>query len=472
MSVDYSNLWKILLDKKINKSQLKDAAHISTNAVAKLGRNENVSLDTLEKICAILDCSIGEILEFKTFDTADVVKDDLANKGKAGTFSLNKGEPIHRWYSYVEGYSSCLIVSELENLVQSGKKIRTIYDPFSGTGTTNLVASMNGIESFYSESNPFMQSVIDTKINSVRSFNARYSTRALQHYMSVIQNSKMDTYESWDGFERFYDQPQLSHLLSIKSLISTETDPVIYSLLMLALSSIAVKTSKMVRRGDLRYATEKEYRPEDVIQAYVSKLAEIIQDIDIFGCNVLCGVTKVSDDSRANCFEDTFDCVITSPPYLNGTNYIRNTKLELKLNDFVRTEADLPAFHSKGIVAGINNVSKRSGERPILPEVEPYYGSLVESAYDSRIPKMVAGYFYDMDQVFARLQKSMRNSGHFIMDIGDSQFGGIHIPTHEILSALCKNHGFSLYSEDVLRERKSKNGMVLSQRLLRFRLEK
>ena len=64
MPVDYSKLWKVLIDKKMNKSQLKAAAHISTNAVAKLGKNESVSLDTLEQICVALECNIEDIIDF------------------------------------------------------------------------------------------------------------------------------------------------------------------------------------------------------------------------------------------------------------------------------------------------------------------------------------------------------------------------------------------------------------------------
>lgn len=64
MAVSYSRLWKLLIDRDMNKSQLKDAAHISTNAVAKLGKNESVSLDTLEKICIALDCRIEDVIEF------------------------------------------------------------------------------------------------------------------------------------------------------------------------------------------------------------------------------------------------------------------------------------------------------------------------------------------------------------------------------------------------------------------------
>ena len=48
----------------LNKTQLKDLAHISTNAIAKLVRDENVSLDTLEKICKALDCKIEDIMDF------------------------------------------------------------------------------------------------------------------------------------------------------------------------------------------------------------------------------------------------------------------------------------------------------------------------------------------------------------------------------------------------------------------------
>lgn len=68
MSVDYSKLWKLLIDKHMKKSDLRNSAHISTNALAKLGKNEKVSLDTLEKICIALKCNIEDILDFTSND--------------------------------------------------------------------------------------------------------------------------------------------------------------------------------------------------------------------------------------------------------------------------------------------------------------------------------------------------------------------------------------------------------------------
>lgn len=63
MHVSYNRLWKLLIDKGINKSQLCKQAKISTNAMAKLGKNENVRVEVLTKICEELRCSIGEIME-------------------------------------------------------------------------------------------------------------------------------------------------------------------------------------------------------------------------------------------------------------------------------------------------------------------------------------------------------------------------------------------------------------------------
>ena len=391
---------------------------------------------------------------------------------KGGTFSLNKNEPIHRWYSYIEGYSSCLIAEELKMLLSLQPDIKTIYDPFCGTGTTSLVAATHGIKSFYSESNPFMQSVIETKINCVRNLDQDTVIPKLIEYLTLSNTIRVENHSSWNGFEKFFGEKQLNELLTIKGLIFKEDNESVKNILALALSSIVVKVSKMIRRGDLRYATEKEYREENVLECFADKVNEIIFDIQHHKSIIKCGTVKVSDDARDNDYVNAFDCVITSPPYLNGTNYIRNTKLELKLNDFITSESDLPRFHSKGIIAGINNVSKRTVIDTILPVVEPYLEQLQPVSYDDRIPKMVAGYFRDMDTVIQKLSKSVKPGGLFTMDIGDSQFAGVHIPTHQILSNICVQYGFSLYDEEILRKRRSKNGMILTQRLLRYRLEK
>ena len=65
MTINYDRLWKLMIDKKINKTQLCEKAGITTNAMAKLGKNETVQVEILAKICKVLKCSIDDILEIK-----------------------------------------------------------------------------------------------------------------------------------------------------------------------------------------------------------------------------------------------------------------------------------------------------------------------------------------------------------------------------------------------------------------------
>lgn len=63
MSVSYNKLWKLLIDHDMNKSDLGKAAKMSPNTIARLGKNETVSLDVLIRICRVLHCDIGDIVE-------------------------------------------------------------------------------------------------------------------------------------------------------------------------------------------------------------------------------------------------------------------------------------------------------------------------------------------------------------------------------------------------------------------------
>lgn len=63
MEISYNKLWKLLIDKGISKTELKQAVKMSPNTLAKLGKNETVSLDVLIRICEVLHCDIGDIME-------------------------------------------------------------------------------------------------------------------------------------------------------------------------------------------------------------------------------------------------------------------------------------------------------------------------------------------------------------------------------------------------------------------------
>lgn len=62
MAVTYTKLWKLLLDKKLKRTDLKEIADISSSTLAKLGKDEYVSMESIDRICAALKCDISEVI--------------------------------------------------------------------------------------------------------------------------------------------------------------------------------------------------------------------------------------------------------------------------------------------------------------------------------------------------------------------------------------------------------------------------
>lgn len=63
MYFSYNKLWKLLIDRGMNKSQLREKSGISSSSIAKLGKNKNVTTEVLLKICKALNCDISDIME-------------------------------------------------------------------------------------------------------------------------------------------------------------------------------------------------------------------------------------------------------------------------------------------------------------------------------------------------------------------------------------------------------------------------
>ena len=66
MAVSYNRLWKLLIDKGITKTEMRKKAGISTSVLAKMGKNETVSMDTLARIAAAMECGLDDIVEVNT----------------------------------------------------------------------------------------------------------------------------------------------------------------------------------------------------------------------------------------------------------------------------------------------------------------------------------------------------------------------------------------------------------------------
>ena len=63
MRISYNKLWKILIDQKMNKTDLRKKTQMGSSTMAKLGRDETISMDVMLRICDVLQCDVGDIME-------------------------------------------------------------------------------------------------------------------------------------------------------------------------------------------------------------------------------------------------------------------------------------------------------------------------------------------------------------------------------------------------------------------------
>ena len=74
MRISYNKLWKMLIDRKMNKTDLREKTKMGSNTMAKLGRDETISMDVMLRICDVLHCDVGDIMEVLPDDPDETEK--------------------------------------------------------------------------------------------------------------------------------------------------------------------------------------------------------------------------------------------------------------------------------------------------------------------------------------------------------------------------------------------------------------
>jgi DNA modification methylase len=408
------------------------------------------------------------------------------------TFVNSKSIPFQRWYPFIEGYSPDFVKSLINSYC---KKAACIYDPFVGTGTTIFAADRLNIKTVYSEINPLLQFLIQTKIRILKSSLATRKQLAdkinqvAEQAIEKAENFEEDKYlkESYSlifGDSKYFEGSILSQLLCLRSFIDIVKleDDLLADTITIAVLAALIPVSFLKKAGDVRFKNESELEKEKVeLENFLpNKLKEIANDI--LNLEFILKTTPeliLSNAKNIDLVNDLkIDAVITSPPYLNGTNYFRNTKLELWFLRYIQFENDLRFFRDQALTSGINDVKKDtsgSNGTDILAKSKLLQDTLVKlhkKSYDQRIPLMVKSYFEEMYAVFSKLREHLPNRAQVLIDIGDSIFANVHIKTDDILVEILAVLGYELKEKKLLRKRRSRNKEILSQTLLVLEFDK
>ena len=388
-----------------------------------------------------------------------------------GVYIDNRKRPVHRWYPFAEAFSSDLIHQALAGAPPD----TVVYDPFGGSGTTALAAAEIGLNSCFTEANPYLAWLATVKVNAARDASrVPDAPQALRDLARLVRNGRVDRRPS-DELRTLNDRrdyfPDAALPTTAGALaLADEHDGPLRELIRLAVAVSLIPASNMIRRTDLRRRRPADPRPTDLGATVATKLADIADDLQVLQRTEAWGTTNhVGGDVRQLAAPDrSFDRIITSPPYLNGTNYCRNTKLELLLLGFIEGEGALSTIRDASIAAGINNMSQRRPAPTELDEVEEVVARLAQVAYDARIPALVRSYFSDMERALAAMHAAASDDCSLLLDIGDSRYSGVHVDTPALLTVVAEAAGWKLVDRMPLRVRRSFDGTPLTQDLLSF----
>ena len=397
------------------------------------------------------------------------VKHELSRK--LVSYQGNKKVPGLRWMKYKEGFSARLV----EDLLGQ-TEAKTVLDPFSGTGTAPLAAGSMGLVA------------TGIEIMPVGNLSARAVVAAANglNYVSFFQSSQKlinslssNSYEVDLLFhhipitERAFPKETEQDLAKARKFVAEVHDPSLHTLLTLACVSVLEEISYTRKDGQFlrwdprsgRNVSQKLHKSElpTLAQALQKRLSEIMNDIPElqrkYGGATPTFVNGSSLTELKKLPDESYDAVVTSPPYANRYDYTRTYALELV---YLGYDADrLKKLRQELLSATVENRSKRElllreyGETPLLKHafrMTENQAALQEALHVLRqeahnlsnrnVILLVENYFTEMALIVNELARLVTPGGSVFMVNDNVRYHGQEIPVDLILSDFAEQSGF------------------------------
>lgn len=376
------------------------------------------------------------------------------------TFEHNLKLPRHRWYAFKEGFSE-ILVREAISEMSSSKRKPEILDPFAGSGTTMVTAGRLGLKATGIEVNPFLAFASQAKCVA-DGWQRHAFYRRLD---AVLSKSRNEVQSPLEGRSTFTERPGAEKWLFNRSVVRgfTALNRALTSAgryrkpLLLALIASLMDCCNAKRDGKcLRYV--KAWRSagltsSDLRIAFRERAEIVFQDIknDCFdhrGIRVVQGdARRVLRSFRAN----SFDLIVTSPPYLNSFDYSDVYRPELFAGGFVRDNAELRQIRLSTVRSHLQ-VNWEPSQIVASPLIPPLVSRMSRKhLWDSRLPAMVQAYFADMADVLRETARIVRPNGRAWIVVSTSAYGGVHIPVDVILADIALRNGWVISGAYFLR---------------------
>lgn len=392
-------------------------------------------------------------------------------------FTSNFGEHVHRWAPYIQGFSASFVQSILDQY-KDDYKSPVILDPFAGCGTVLTQSKLNGYKSVGTELNPLLQFIADIKVNSWD-----IAPELLKRTFSSIPKNLRTPAPEFLKSENQFNKGVLRNLELLKGGINsiptkTKEQTKVKNLILLAFSSILIECSNLKRTPCLGYWRNKKVPDNAPWILMEQKIKDICKDLEVLQAKYEKNIFIESKVLLANAMEykhkHLFDFIITSPPYMNGLDYVMNYKIEMAWLGFTQEAKDAKKVKDSLVVC--DNVSKgliktfaQSDSKYTNSWIEEIKANIEENIKRrgnyrrNDMPHIVHKYFDDMHKVISIVTKSLRVNGRFILVVGDSLIADVYVPTDLLLAKIGTELGLTI--EKVEKARNRRSGQVRNYRL-------
>jgi len=382
------------------------------------------------------------------------------------TFKFNTSLGRHGWLRLTPAYSVKLV----RELLVDASKDSLVFDPFSGTGTTGLVAAEFGINAALNDVNPFLIWFAKTKCKNY-SFNELSET--LSRLETIIDLSKQKlSCTNWvppiHNIERWWDKSTLKSLGALRhSLVEIGGMPdasKAFSLYWIAFCRLVIETSSAAfNHVSMSFKEKPEiYENRFILNLFTSISEAIFESVKK---PVSGNVTVFHGDSRTleHIEGIKFSHVITSPPYSNRISYIRELRPYMYWLGFLHAPKDAGDLDWEAIGGTWGTATSK------LTTWVPASNGLPDSLYticdrinkssnkhSDVLSKYVLKYYHDMYKHLESLRSHLTSDAKLGYIVGNSTFYGIHVPSDDLLKASLTSLGYDDVQSHIIRKRNCK----------------
>ncbi len=378
------------------------------------------------------------------------------------SFNNNKNLSVHRWYPFVEGYSSEFV----KRIIGEQKYTPTnCLEPFGGIGTTSLSCQDLNIKCHSVEINPFFYDVTKAKLSN---FDSKKVEEDILKFMLYLKKCKAipkipilesKTFFQNDNRDKWIFDLSVTYGISdilkkIKELKNENNDN--HILFKIALANLLVPSSNVFRNGKCmsfrKNWKDKNISREEFHENFINFCKNVLL-IDIRSReNMINTVYNLSTcyngDSRKviKDLNEKFDLIITSPPYLNSRDYTDVYRLELWILGYIDKFVDERSLRKSALTSHVQ-IQLPETDYPDIEEINLFLTHLKNlngSLWNKNIPNMFKGYFNDMDILIKEFYNKLNVGGKAYINVSNSSYGNKVCEVDLILAKIAKKNNLEV----------------------------